>query len=242
MKIRFFIFLTAICLSLFSPHAHAQTALYVTINPVRILPASGSPNFTISEALFSSFKTATTDIWGQAGVNVVVSWNTLQTVTSASLYNAQVADGSANSASRLWNQALPSTTFKRDDTPFVIDLWIVGTLVNSGLNVIGYSNQGGDGIAVSESVFQSNFLGTIAHELGHNLGLNHVSGSTIQLMHENSIANTVSFTLSAGEISTARSSPLLSSTSPIPEPQHLSILTGLAVMGWIVRQRWRRSS
>lgn len=139
--------------------------------------------------------------------------------------------------------------------PATINMFFVDTITfcGTGGNFIGCASNSGNVIVLDSSWAASASFGAdlAAHELGHNLGLDHVTGSGTNLM--NPIIST-NFSLDAGQIATILNSSLVQtaaggqrflSITPIavvaavPEPQ-IWVMLGvglLGITGWVRRRR-----
>ena len=128
----------------------------------------------------------------------------------------------------------------------------------SNPSIIGCGEQPGNKLVVKSS-FAAGSLGDIllAHELGHNLGLDHVSGTDTNLMNPSLDSSSVT-TLEVGQVSTILGIPshsplghdasgyffsirpmLVVATTPLPASLPL-FAGGLSVMALVVRRRRRR--
>jgi len=185
-----------------------------------------------------SIEMALDQIWAQAGINVTL----LATVTP---YNSSFALDANNSGGTRPTSDL-NTIFVQASTAGVLNTGNVintifvdhvpgftvlsensaaglaslpGNRINmfTGDNLLGFQN----GLDVIASVF--------AHEIGHNLGLNHTGNGTANLMSPGGTSEQ----LSAGQIIIARSSGLL---RVVPEPG-TAILVALGIGLFAVRGR-----
>lgn len=137
--------------------------------------------------------------------------------------------------------------------PKTINLFFVDTITFCGVagSFIGCSSTPGNVIVVSSS-FAAGAQGAIleAHEIGHNLGLDHVAGSSTNLMNPIISSNS---SLTASQITSILGSSLVQvsagqrflSITPIavvasvPEPQTWAMLSLglLGVIGWVRRRK-----
>jgi hypothetical protein len=169
-----------------------QLNYQLTIQPIFLQngPAGATAVHDSYASLFepsnSVFKEVTQQIWAQA--HVQVTWLAPRTFTSATYYagvlDAGALDNLASTAFTPGNQA--------SSDPNTMNMWFVGTegsvlgLSKQTQTSINSGNPGpgaitrvgnfGNGVTISESVFSGSHYDTIAHEIGHNLGLNHADG------------------------------------------------------------------
>jgi hypothetical protein len=108
------------------------------------------------------FETATSTIWAQAGIEVrFQEWSVLN---SSAFYHLQTG---------LEFLTLMNQNSVKDPFPLTINMFFVED-INGSSGHFGEAFLSGDGIAIgSAAVLAANRIDTIAHEIGHNLGLHH---------------------------------------------------------------------
>jgi hypothetical protein len=143
----------ALALCVFGATAARGTTLYtLTIQPIQVCLDNGTQCADPTQQLYEA---AGDKIWAQAGIDLAFLPFTTYNNTN------------------FWN--FDSTT----DMPTpsllsVIQLYFVPDIDDTvGLYGIGWV--GGNGVVVSDDIFDVGRLDTIAHELGHNLGLDHTA-------------------------------------------------------------------
>lgn len=210
--------------------AQALPTLQVTLRPIQVCDDAGA---NCANPTLNLFQAETEKIWAQA--DIVVNWLGWQTVNSSARLNE-------DDFSDLGNQA-PAN---------VVDLWFVNTLSDCGgpQNPAGLYGCGTSGgwFALTREVFDYSLVGrldTLAHELGHVLGLGHddfgaggvnnlmTSGGTRGIPQQLSDINPDGLgydTLTAEQIAQARTSGYL--TAVVPEPGSLALvaLAGLMLL------------
>ena len=155
----------------------------IRIQPIQVCSDDGAVCSNSNRTLFVA---ETAKIWTQAGIIIeFLEWTNFN--SSAWL---NVSSGLfATNAVRLLAQTLGHG---QNSDPHVINVWFVNTIDNGA--AYGYSQQVAErgelnGVSIADITFSYNGgigrLDTIAHELGHNLGLNHTTfgaGSATNLM------------------------------------------------------------
>ena len=136
----------------------------VTIQVYQLCDDAGNNCASTGPAGNSYFSSETNRIWSQAGIEVIFNFVAQINSTGFSfLSDSVVGDGFAD---------LAAAHGSRGPSSSVIDLFLVHTL--AGLFGEGWQGQGGMVIGMDEVMAFNGGLGridTIAHELGHNLGL-----------------------------------------------------------------------
>jgi hypothetical protein len=210
--------------------------LVATINPIIVCDDAGNNCANESNELF---ELAGDKIWSQAGIDL----NFLPFSFFFESDYLNIEDDGELTFENLTDIAGHGQS--ADLT--VINLWFVNDV--EGAYGIGWL--GGSGIAISDSIFSGlGRIDTIAHEIGHNLGLPHNDGSPSYLMASGGVRIPAQDLaniwpdgadrdfLNTGEISLARASFLL---DEVPEPATMgSVVLALALLaGWRSRRPGR---
>lgn len=224
-------------------------AATLKVQPIQVCNDAGASCANSSRETYESF---TDQIWAQAGINVeFLPWNTFHSTSYLSI----------DSNAEIDNLFLESAAVSMASVdPYTVSMWFVSSVVGS----YGVAEFNAPRAIISDAIFSynnPNFTGapgqvngrtdTIAHELGHNLGLDHCDQgpspcNSTYVMAGGGIRSVAASLgqvgaldiLSAGEISIAQQSSLL--TSDVPEPGSITLFS-TAAAGLLVLYRRRRA-
>jgi hypothetical protein len=135
----------------------------VTIQPINVCDNNGLNCGNPTEELFFA---ETRKIWAQADVEV-----TFLAFNQFDSSSFQTIDGTTSSLIALRN----AENNGKNSSLNIINMWFlddIGGGTSAGLAFIG-----SNGIAIADEIFSLNRLDTIAHEIGHNFGLDHASAN-----------------------------------------------------------------
>ncbi|MEZ6233669.1 MAG: zinc-dependent metalloprotease family protein [Phycisphaerales bacterium] len=208
----------------------------VTIQPIQVRRDDGTGAANAGRVLWEGYADK---IWDQAGIDVeFLSWRTLDKTSYLSVDN--VAE---------FTSLTRDVGNQQHATASVINMYFVNSqYADSNEITYGRAWVGGNGIVISDPTFSfASGLGrldTLAHEIGHNLGLSH-GGGALRLMADGNV-RTIPTALGdvfpdgvktdqllAGEITTATGSGF---SIAVPTPGSLAIL---GVSGPIASRRRR---
>lgn len=144
----------------------ASAAGVVTILPVQVCDNAGA---NCANAAKELYETATDKIWAQIGVDIqFLAWDTWNSTANQTIVNGPPTSPAAFFA------AAPAHSLKAAN-PNSITMWFIKSM-NDG--TYGEANAiGGDKIVIMDNVFAESRRDTIAHEIGHSLGLQHQPGN-----------------------------------------------------------------
>lgn len=201
--------------------ARAAPLFKVTINPIQICSTDGLTCANSSQQLFEA---EMDKIYAQASIDIV--FNPFTQYNDSSYLSIAANDGTPSSADIFLNSIRPL----QDPSPVVINMWFVQDLIISSGTLYGLGFLGGDGILISDAIFAANRIDTLAHELGHNLGISH-HGPSNNLMSAGSgrtVPNSISdittdgitgtSILSSSDLTTIQGSVFVVEADVIPSP------------------------
>lgn len=232
-------FLALIVLAFTSLASAATIDRMLTVQVYRLCDNAGSNCAALGPSGNNYFAAETNKIWSQAGITV--DFNFVSNINSSAfsaINDAVPGDGFVDLVTSYGSMG-PSSS--------VVDMFLVRTV--AGAYGEGWLGAGGLVIAMDTVMAYNGGLGridTIAHELGHNLGLDHTTPGNNYLMTSGA-TRTVPTTianitpdglglslLSPAMITNVRDSTLL---TPVPEPFSLTLAAvGLLVIG-LARRR-----
>jgi len=190
----------------------------ISVLPIQVCKTDGSDCANSGQELYSAY---VTKIWAQASLVVnFLPWATLNNTgyqnfgtipDETAFFNDTANNGISGNAQ-------------------VITMWFVKTLTGGDYGTVDVI--GGRKVMIADVTFTSNRYDTIAHELGHNLGLSH--GNTADFLMNSGLTRTIPTVigdvnpdgakldkLSAAEITTVNSS-----TYVVPEPGSILLISG----------------
>ena len=229
--------LRSIILAVFLLSCDAFAASMIVVQPISVCNDAGGD---CSNSVGQFFEAETDKIWNQADIDI--SFLPLTEFHDSSFQ-------SINSNSDFVN-LVNTAGHGQHATSTVLNMWFLQE-IDSG-TVAGLGFLGANGVAIADSIFTfadgAGRRDTIAHEIGHNLNLDHTLESNLRLMAPGSLrlkpTNTLNIfpdgvgvsQLTAAEISTALTSPLV---VPVPEPAAFAALALVGCCLVVVRRRLR---
>ena len=226
----------------------------VTIKPIQICNDAGGG---CANSGFELFEPESDKIWSQAGIDFTfLSWSQ---INETDFLDVSVGNGAVVDQETLDVMELGRTTINDSAVTLAINMYFVNTLdlsagffgLGCGAPVFATACGGGIGVFIADAVFSTDRIDTIAHEVGHVLGLTHNgfgAGGANNLMtqgSDRSIPGSINDIapdganldqLTAAQITEANSSGFV--TTAVPEPGTLALLPfGLVLLGARRRSR-----
>lgn len=226
--------LVAMSMAVLAVATQPAGAAVLSILPIKICDDGGLNCANDSEMLYLA---ETNKIWAQAGITF--SYLPFQSIASSEYLSLDDAGEVAS---------LFSTAPSASVDPLVITMWFTGFHFDAYGEV---SDIPGNKIVIDQVIFTEGRLDTIAHEVGHLLGLMHDDPGvgTDHLMRSGDDRTTPTVIgditpdgagldkLTAAQIATALSDPKLAATA-VPEPSALALtLLGFGLTGAVTRRR-----
>ena len=155
----------------------------ITIQPIQVQSDDGSVQANAARELYVL---ETTKIYNQIGIGVnFLNWNILQDSTLLDL--SYDSDNTTNDANEFDSIVGDPGSFSGSTDASVVNMWFIQQFTNNDTDdgdgpqaapgLFGLGRIGSSGVAVADNIFTFNSgvgrLDTIAHEVGHNLGLRH---------------------------------------------------------------------
>lgn len=225
---------------LFALLVPCASAGVIYVQPIQVCSGVGTGCANAAQTLFEA---EGDKIWSQAGLDLsFYSWNYF--------YDAGGYTTIDNDAELYALWGTPGHGQSSDDT--VISMWFVDVLYPSpSSTTYGVAAFPGHYITIADVVFSLDRIDTLAHEIGHSLGLDHYTAAdkAVNLMatgNDRLVPDTIGDIypdgldydqLTAGQIATVLRSDLVHD-DPVPEPVSTS-LVGAGLLGFVLFRRSR---
>jgi PEP-CTERM motif/Metallo-peptidase family M12B Reprolysin-like len=218
----------------------------LTINVFQLCNDAGASCASLGPSGNNFFQAEVSKIWAQAGIEVL--WSSVTKINSTAFQF--IEDGTETFEELTGSFGAPGQS-----SPTIVDMYLVRGI--GGAFGLGWLGAGGFAIGMDDVMAFNGGLGridTIAHELGHNLGLPHTSVAN-ELMAPGNLRNVPTTindiapdglgrdVVNASQITTVRGSTLLRprAVAAVPEASTWAMmLFGFGLVGSLLRRRDRR--
>ncbi len=229
--------LRSILISTFFFACHAFGASIIVVQPISVCNDAGGD---CSNSAGQYFEAETDKIWNQADIDISF-------LPLTEFHNSSFQSINSNTD---FVSLVNTPGHGQHATSTVLNMWFLKEIDSGTVSGLGFL--GANGVAIADSIFTfadgAGRRDTIAHEIGHNLNLDHTNESNLRLMAPGSLrlkpTNTLNIfpdgvgvsQLTAAEIATAQSSPLV---VPVPEPASYAALALIGCLLVVVRRRFQ---